>query len=172
MWKTVKRSTLWGWIFFGIIVILYIWICFYDYNKAAIILNSYLKLIRQILPVLLFVFILMFLVNYFVNNDLLRKYMWDESWVKGWIISIIWWILSTWPIYAWYPLIQDLKKKWIKDRYLITFLYNRWIKLQWLPILVSYFWIKYSITLLIVMVIFSILQWLITEKLINLKFKI
>ena len=121
----------------------------------------------SIIPVLFFVFILMFLVNYFVNNDTLKKYMWEEAGLKWWFIAIFWWIISSWPIYAWYPLMEDLQKKWIKSRYLAAFLYNRWIKLQWAPVLISYFWIVYSLILLVVMAVMSIFQWIIVEKLID-----
>jgi len=121
----------------------------------------------SITPVLFFVFILMFLVNYFVNNDTLKKYMWEEAGLKWWFIAIFWWIISSWPIYAWYPLMEDLQKKWIKNRYLAAFLYNRWIKLQWAPVLISYFWIVYSLILLVVMAVMSIFQWIIVEKIVD-----
>jgi uncharacterized membrane protein YraQ (UPF0718 family) len=168
MWNNTK-SNLWKWIFLWIVILLYLLVFFYSQEKAIIIIKSFFKLIIQIVPVLWFVFVLMFLMNYFVNNDLLKKYMWDEAWIKGWFIAIFWWILSAWPVYAWYPLMEDLQKKWIKDRYLVTFLYNRWIKLQWAPVLISYFGLEYSIILMLVMAVFSIPQWLITERLINLK---
>jgi len=155
----------WKWYFLWIVIIIYFSILLFNINTFIIIWNDFFKLILSIIPVLFFVFILMFLVNYFLNNEILKKYMWEEAWIKWWIISIFWWILSSWPVYAWYPLMGDLQKKWIKNRYLASFLYNRGIKLQWAPVLISYFGLSYSIILLIVMAIVSIPQWIIIEKL-------
>ncbi len=160
-----KERSYWKWYFLAIVVIFYIIIFFFDKNIFFNIWNSFYKLMLSIIPVLFFVFILMFLVNYFVSNEMLKKYMWEESWLKWWFIAIFWWILSAWPVYAWYPLMQDLQKKWIKNRFLASFLYNRGIKLQWAPVLISYFWFSYSIILLLVMALFSIPQGLIVEKL-------
>jgi len=154
------------WYFLLIVILLYISISFFDYYKFIIIWKWFLKLMLSIIPVLFFVFILMFLVNYFVNNDTLKKYMWEEAGLKWWFIAIFWWIISAWPVYAWYPLMEDLQKKWIKNKYLVSFLYNRWIKLQWAPVLISYFWFSYSLVLLIVMAVMSIFQWIIVEKMI------
>jgi len=155
------------WYFLLAVIIFYISISFFDYYKFIIIWKWFLKLMLSITPVLFFVFILMFLVNYFVNNDILKKYMWEEAGLKWRFIAIFWWIISAWPIYAWYPLMEDLQKKWIKNKYLVAFLYNRWIKLQWAPVLMSYFWIIYSLILLVVMAVMSIFQWIIVEKMID-----
>ena len=70
-------------------------------------------------------------------------------------------------IYVWYPLLKDLQQKGVKDKFIVTFLYNRGIKLQWLPVLLIYFGWVYATTLLIVMAVFSVFQGFITEKLIN-----
>ncbi len=161
---TEKKTSYWKWYFLVIVIVLYLTVFFFSKGKFFAIWHSFYKLMFSIVPVLFFVFILMFLVNYFVSNEILRKYMWEESWLKWWFIAIFGWILSAWPIYAWYPLMEDLQKKWIKNRYLAAFLYNRWIKLQWAPVLITYFWLTYSVILLIVMAILSIPQWIIVEK--------
>ena len=67
----------------------------------------------------------------------------------------------------WYPLMYDLQSKGVKDRFIATFLYNRGIKLQWLPMLVLYFGLKYSLVVLFVMILLSIPQGIITEKLVK-----
>ena len=80
------------------------------------------------------------------------------------MISIIAGVISMGSIYVWYPLLKDLKDKGVKDKFIATFLYNRGIKLQWLPILLLYFGWVYSVTLLIVMVVMSIFQGVLTER--------
>ena len=90
--------------------------------------------------------------------------MWEEAWVKGWFIAILWGIISVWPSYARYPILEEFKKKWVKSRYIAAFIYNRGIKLHFYPVLIAYFWLTYSLILLVVMAIMSIPQWLIVEK--------
>lgn len=140
-----------------------------DSTKIQPILKMFKNLIIQILPVLILVYFIMLLTNYFVDNKRLKKYMGEDSGVKGWIISIVSGIISIGPVYMWYPLMKDLQNKGIKNKYLVIFLYNRGIKIQWLPMLILYFGLKYSLTLMFVMAIMSIPQGIITEKLIEFK---
>ena len=109
----------------------------------------------------------MTLTNLYIDNDKLRKHLGEDAGIKGWVISILAGIVSMGSIYVWYPLLTDLQQKGVKDKFIVTFLYNRGIKLQWLPVLLIYFGWAYAITLLLVMVVFSVFQGIITEKLIN-----
>jgi len=157
------------WYFLLIVTVAYLVIYFVSENQFVVIFNFFTKLIIQILPVFLLVYVLMILVNYFADNATLKKYMGNESGINRWMIAIVTGILSMGPVYMWYPLMKDLQKKGVKNSFLVTFLYNRGIKLQWLPVLILYFGWKYSITLLIVMLIFSVPQGIITDKLIGYK---
>jgi len=168
--KTEKKMG--KWYFLIIVVVIYLAIYFFLPDKMMPILNFYVKLILQILPIFLLVYAIMVLTNYFVNNKILQKYLGEEAGIKGWVISIITGIISMGPVYMWYPLMKDLQNKGIKNRFLVTFLYNRGIKLQWLPLLIQFFGWTFSLTLLIVMAIFSVPQGIITEKLIGAKGRI
>ena len=167
-----SKKSMGKWYFLIIVVLAYLSIYFFLPDKMMPILCFYVKLILQILPIFLLVYVIMVLINYFVNNKVLQKYMGEEAGIKGWVISIIIGILSSGPIYMWYPLMKDLQNKGIKNRFLVAFLYNRGIKLQWLPLLIQFFGWTFSLTLLIVMAIFSVPQGIITEKLIGAKGKI
>ncbi len=157
------------WYFLIAIFLLYLIIYFISGNNFILIGKFFIKLIFQILPIFFLVYVLMVLINYFINNEMLKKYLGEEAGIKGWVIAIIIGIISMGPIYMWYPLMKDLQEKGVKDKFLATFLYNRGIKLQWAPLLVLYFGWVFSLTLLVVMVFFSIPQGVITEKLINIK---
>ena len=106
----------------------------------------------------------MVLINYFVKPKKLVQYLGKNAGLKGWIISIISGIISTGPIYMWYPLLNELQKKGIRNAYIVAFLYNRAIKPALLPLLILYFGLTYTIVLTIVMIIISILQGIIVEK--------
>jgi len=126
----------------------------------------YLKnILIKVIPILLLVFALTFVVNYLVKPKKLIKYLGKDSKYKGWMIAIVSGILSSGPIYMWYPLLKELKDKGMRIGLVATFLYNRAIKIPLLPLLIVYFGLKYSIVLLIMMIIFSILQGLTIEKL-------
>ncbi len=156
-----------GWYFLIIVILIYLPFYFIFAEKTTLALNYFTKLLFKILPIFLLVYIIMLLTNYFINNNFLKKIMGKEAGIKGWAIAIITGIISAGPIYMWYPLMKDLQKKGVKNKFLATFLYNRGIKLQWLPILVVYFGWLYSITLLLVMAVLSIPQGVITEKMID-----
>ena len=155
------------WLFLGIVLLMFVVLYVFNPAKGQLILTTFKKLMLQILPILILVYFIMLVTNYYVNNDSLKKYMGEDAGIKGWLISIFSGILSVGPVYMWYPLMNDLQNKGVKNKFLITFLYNRGIKLQWLPMLILYFGLKYSITLMLVMAIISIPTGIITEKLIN-----
>ncbi len=156
------------WLFLAVVILIYLSLYFFQADKMIAILDSYIRLIVKIIPVFAFVYALMLFSNYFANKEVLQKHMGESGTTKGWAIAIIAGIASAGPVYMWYPLMEDLKNKGVKDRFLSTFLFNRGIKLQWLPILLAYFGLLYSIVLLIVMAVLSIPQGLITEKLVSL----
>ena len=62
------------------------------------------------------------------------------------------------PTYAWYPLLENLKEKGIRESLLIVFLFARSIKIVWLPMMILFFGLKYTILFVLVVSIFSILQ--------------
>ena len=159
------KKNKWQWYFIWIVFVVYFLVFFFSKEKFYAITDRFVKLIFEFIPMFFLIFVLLFLTNYFVDVKTLKKYLWEEAGLKWWIISILWWIISVWPSYARYPLLEGLKKKWIKSRYIATFIYNRWIKLHFYPILIMYFGLTYSLILLLVMVVFSIPQWLIVEKL-------
>ena len=157
------------WFFLISVLILMLVIFAVDSTKIRLILKMFENLMLQISPVLVLVYFIMLLTNYFVDNKRLKKYMGEDSGVKGWLISIVSGIISVGPVYMWYPLMKDLQSKGVKNKYLVIFLYNRGIKIQWLPMLILYFGLKYSLTLMFIMAIMSIPQGIIAEKLIEFK---
>ena len=106
----------------------------------------------------------MVLTNLFVKPKVLMKYLGKNSGFKGWIITIIAGILSSGPIYMWYPLLNDLQRHGMKSGLIAAFLYNRAIKFPLLPLLIVSFGIKYSLVLMTVMILISVVQGMITEK--------
>lgn len=147
---------------------LYIVISFYNVDLLISILSQALTLFMTILPIFLFVFFLMILTNYFITPNFIQKHM-KENKVKKWIFFIIGGLLSSGPIYMWYPILDDLRKKGLDYGLIACFLYNRSVKLPLLPLIIFYFGLKYTIILNIVMIFVSVIQGIIINKLLEVK---
>ena len=126
------------------------------------------EIILKILPVFFLIFALMAVSNYFVTSELVARHL-SGGGIKKWVLVVIGGILSSGPIYMWYPLLADLKKKGLSHGLIACFLYNRAIKIPLLPIAVFYFGWAYVLILSIVMIFMSIIQGLMINKLIKLK---
>lgn len=140
------------------VAFLYLICAIFNHNLCVGALTNFLNLLKNVLPVLLIVFVLMFFSNLLLKTEKIIKYLGHDSGVSGFLISIIFGILSAGPIYMWYPLLADFKEKGMKDSLIATFLYNRAIKLQLLPIMIYYFGLKFVMVLSIYMIIFSVIN--------------
>lgn len=158
--KQISKS----WYFFFSMIILYLIVYLIE---APIISTSLIfawNIFQKILPMLALIFILMATVNRIFDTDLFKRYLLGKK-KRTWIIAIISGILSTGPIYMWYPLLNQLQKKGVRPGFIATFLYNRAIKIPMLPMIIFYFGIKYTVVLTVVMIFFSLVDGIIVEKL-------
>ena len=137
-------------------------------------LKFFLSILLKIIPVIVIVFILLIIVDLFVTPKTLVKYMSKESKSKvkwlGWPVAIIAGIISTGPIYMWYPLLSDLQKKGVRNGFIAAFLYNRAIKPALLPLIIFYFGLAFTLILTGVMIVISVFQGLIVEKILKINY--
>jgi uncharacterized membrane protein YraQ (UPF0718 family) len=112
--------------------------------------------LSMLLPLVL-VFIIMMLINLFLKPAAVARFFGKGSGVKGIILSASAGVISTGPIYAWYPLLKDLKEKGAGDSSIAIFLYNRAVKPFLLPVMISYFGWVYVVILTILMFIASVI---------------
>jgi len=155
---SAKKTIVNSWKFLIVMFILFLLLSIFNINKGSEILLEFLVILKKLLPTIIIILIVTFLIEYFVNTKYLIKYLGNGSGIKGWLISILGGIISTGPMYVWYPLLNDLKKRGMKNGLIAVFLYNRAIKIPLLPLLIVYFGLKFSIILLIVMILVSLLQ--------------
>ena len=162
MKKSEKSKS--GWYFLTVVLTFYL--ITYLFNPKAIIsaLWFFLNILKNIIPIFILIFILMILINLFITPKKIKKYIGTKTSFKSWTIAIITGILSTGPIYMWYPMLRELRDKGIGNGFIATFLYNRAIKIPLLPVIIFYFGIKFTIILTFVMIIFSVIQGMIIEK--------
>ena len=155
--------------FFLVSLVIFLIVSYLNPLKFKPMLLVFTSLLKNIVWIFVLVFGLMFITNYFINQKKLSKLMGHKTGIKGWLITVFGGILSSGPIYMWYPLLSDLQEKGVSKGHIATFLYNRSIKIPLLPLIVSYFGIIFTVVLTFVMIIFSVLQGLIINKLILIK---
>ncbi|MBW2986077.1 permease [Candidatus Woesearchaeota archaeon] len=156
-----------GWWFLLVVILVYLLV---GLIKPAVIFPSLIFLggiFLKIWWVFLFVFVLLSFLNYYVQPKHVYKYLGKSSGAKGWMMAIVGGIISTGPIYVWYPLLNELQKHGTRNGLIVAFLYTRAIKPALLPLLIFYFGLTYTVVLTIVMIVLSVIQGIIVEKLIE-----
>lgn len=158
-----------GWYFLLIVIAVYI---IAGIIKPDAILPS-LKFLEGIFLkiwwVFLMVFALLAVLNYYVMPRHVYKYLSKSSGTKGWFMAVTGGIISTGPIYLWYPLLNELQKHGTRNGLIVAFLYTRAIKPALLPLLILYFGLTYTIVLTAVMIVMSIIQGIFVEKILEAK---
>ena len=146
-----------SWKFLNLVIVIYISILIFSPTIFFKSLEFSKKIFKDVAWVFVLVFILMAISNYFIGPKFIIKHL-KKRGIKKWIFAVIGGILSSGPIYLWYPLLGDLKKKGLNNGLIACFLYNRAIKIPLIPIAIVYFGLNYVIILSIIMIIFSIIQ--------------
>jgi len=155
-----------SWKFLILVCLSYLVLFFWNSGGFFASLKFFLGVFYKIIPVLFLVFVLMVFVNYFATRKLILNFI-SKRGIKKWFFMIVAGILSVGPIYMWYPLLSDLKSRGLSYGFISCFLYNRSIKLPLLPLFLIYFSWKYILILGIVMVVASIIQAVIIDRLIE-----
>ena len=125
-------------------------------DKTLSAVKSSGNVLFSIIGVLALVFIAMVVFNLFVKPGQVAKFLGAGSGAKGMTLSAAAGIISMGPIYAWYPLLKELKQKGAGNAPIAVFLYNRAIKLPLLPIMIAYFGWVYVVILSALTVLGSI----------------
>ena len=110
--------------FFLISLVITIITCITIPESIIPIFNEIKNMLTRILPVLILVFVIMVITNYWMSPEKLVKYLSKKSW-KTWVLAIGAGIISTGPIFVWYPLLNELQQHGVKNGLISVFLYNR-----------------------------------------------
>ena len=152
-----------GWLFLFAVGVLYVFAGLLDPAMVSKALASLTPLLLRIAPVLVLVFGLLFLASLFLERRWLARHLGKASGFGGWALTVVCGILSAGPLYAWYPLLGDLKGKGMSGALIATFLYSRALKLPLLPLMVHYFGITYTVVLSACIIVFSVLSGLLMK---------
>ena len=162
--KKRKEDRYHGIYFTGSVVFVYLLLFLFNPLNVEKSLKASASILIQLCPALLLIILLMGMINYFINPKTVSKYVGEGSGIKGWLLAIFTGMLSHGPIYAWYPLLKDLRDQGMKTGLITTFLYSRAIKIPLLPLMVYYFGIPFVVILTSYMIIASVVQGQIIQK--------
>lgn len=152
------------WYFLVIIILAYFFIYIINFGLFSSSLNFFLNLLVKIIPIFVIIFFLMIFVNYFITSEFILKHFKKDKGIKKWVFVVIGGILSSGPIYMWYPLLSDLKERGVSEGLIACFLYNRAIKIPLFPLAIVYFGLKFIIILSLVVIFGSVIQGIIINK--------
>ncbi len=110
-------------------------------------LESFAHLAGQIALPLGLVFAFMFVMNLFLSPEKIVRVLGKEAGIRGHFLSAVAGILSVGPIFAWYPLLKNLRERGASNAALATFLCNRAVKPFLIPVMISFFGWKYVLAL-------------------------
>ncbi len=158
------KDKLWNRLFFLITLTIFIIISLFNLDRAKQVIIYFFNLLtKTIIPILFLVYFLIFIFNLLLDNKKIQEKLTNGKSHIKYILVIIWWILSSWPIYMRYPLLKKLKEAWLNRWHIASFIYAKSIKLPLFPIMIYYFWLKYTIIFSFVLLILSIFIWIIID---------
>ena len=125
-------------------------------DKALLALESCGNVFLNMAQPLGLVFVIMLLLNLFLKPAQIARFLGKGAGIKGVILSVAAGIVSMGPIYAWYPLLKELREKGAANSLMAIFLYNRAVKPALLPVMIAYFGWQYVVILTVLTVAASI----------------
>ena len=121
-------------------------------EKTMVALRSSIGIFCHVLLPLGMVFLFMIGVNIFLKPPDLAKFLGKGTAISRNLFSAVAGIISAGPIYAWYPMLKDLREKGAKHSLISVFLVNRAVKPFLLPMMISIFgWVYVALLTLFIM---------------------
>lgn len=121
------------------------------------------NILVKILPIFIVVILFTALLNFLLQPKQIAKHLGHESGAKGWLWALAAGVISHGPMYAWYPLLEDLRSHGMRDGLIVVFFASRTIKIPLLPIMIDYFGLTFTIVLSFYIMIGALIQGLFLE---------
>lgn len=150
-------------LFLGAVLLVYALVFVLEPGLAARSLAKSAALGLQVIPALALVFLLLFAIGVFLKPGQVARALGREAGMRGWMFATAAGLVSTGPIYLWFPLLADLCEHGMRPALAAAFLYCRSVKLPLVPLMVYYFGWPYTVVLTVFMLCFSVVVGLATE---------
>lgn len=164
MYNKIKEKINTSWQFFIISALITFGLLIISPLSTERFFQTLYTLLINILPIFFLVFAFIFVFDLFLTPKKIVKLLGKKSGAKGWILAIALGILSSGPVYMWYPLIDELREEGMSNSLAITFLYNRAIKIPLMPMIIFYFGLPFLIVMSVLMILFSIINGYLGDK--------
>jgi uncharacterized membrane protein YraQ (UPF0718 family) len=125
-------------------------------EKTIVALQSSIGVFSHVLLALGLVFLVMIGLNVFLKPPDLAKFQGKGTAIRRNLFSAVAGIISAGPIYAWYPILKDLREKGAEHSLIAVFLVNRAVKPFLFPVMISFFGWTYVLTLTFLTVVGSL----------------
>ena len=137
--KKVKFIGTFKGIFLLLVAVLYLAFWWTAPETTVVAVHISLDVLRRLLLPFFLVFCFMVLFNLFLTPPQFEKTAQNRSGIKQTCFAAIAGILSTGPIFAWYPILKEMRERGAAPALVAVFLVNRAVKPALLPMLVSLF---------------------------------
>lgn len=154
-----------GWLFLTLVVAAHGVTAVLAPDKAGAAVDTFLPMLGKVAPVLLAVLALMLLSERFLTPQRVERWLGRDSGRRGWLLAAAAGTIATGPVYAWYALLAELRRKGMRTGLVATLLYARAIKLPLLPLMAHYFGLRYTLVLSTWILGFAFLNGLVMERL-------
>lgn len=132
-------------------------------ETAQLALQKSGAILIKILPIFVVVILFTALLNYFLQPRQVASHLGRESGAGGWLWALVAGVISHGPMYAWYPLLEDLRSHGMRDGLIVAFFASRAIKVPLLPMMIDYFGWSFTLILSFYILIGALIQGWILE---------
>lgn len=136
-------------------------------EKTIQALNRSVGIFYHLLVPLLMVFGCMVAINALLNPSSVAEFLGRGSVFKKHILTMAAGFLSTGPIYAWYPLLEELREKGAAFSLIAVFLVNRSVKPFLFPLMITFFGWPYVVAFTALTVLGSLFAGFLTGLLLD-----
>jgi len=120
-------------------------------------------ILMKVMPIFIAVILFTTLLNYYIKPKQIASHLGRESGAKGWLWALAAGVISHGPMYAWYPLLEDLRGHGMRDGLIVVFFFSRAVKIPLLPMMVDYFGWTFTLVLSLYILVGALIQGWIQE---------
>ncbi|BAZ93656.1 hypothetical protein TspCOW1_13610 [Thiohalobacter sp. COW1] len=162
-----KKTGFGGWLFLLLVLTAYGITGVIDTETTGQALRFSATVMLSALPAVVMVFFLLLAADLLFKPAWIKRHLGRTAGVNAWLLAVVGGVLASGPVYAWYPLLRELRDKGMRAPLAAVFLYSRAVKLPLLPLMIHYFGLAYTLVLCLYLLGFSIANGVLMEKLEN-----
>jgi uncharacterized membrane protein YraQ (UPF0718 family) len=148
---------------FGFVAAAYAALALFWPDKTLHAFTEGARIFGELLLVFPLIILLTAFIDYRFDAKSFARHLGEDSGVRGWLLALGAGILSHGPMYAWYPMFEEIRAHGVKYGLIAAFFYARSIKVPLLPIMVDYFGLAFTVILTLYILVAAWLQGLLIE---------